>query len=86
MARFIPWVRSLTPLVAGMSLMPYRRFLYYNLIGGFIWVSFFVLGGYFFGNIPLVRDNLPLVIIAVVILSPLPAVVELVREKRPATS
>jgi membrane-associated protein len=86
MARFIPWVRSLTPLVAGMSLMPYRRFLYYNLIGGFIWVSFFVLGGYFFGNIPLVRDNLPLVIIAVAILSPLPAVVELVREKRPAAS
>jgi membrane-associated protein len=67
-----------------MSLMPYRRFLYYNVIGGLLWVGIFVLGGYFFGNIPLVRENLPLVILAVVILSPLPAVVEFVREKRMA--
>jgi len=65
-----------------MSLMPYRRFLYYNLIGGLIWVGFFVFGGYFFGNIPLIRDNLPLVLIAVLILSTLPAVIELAREKR----
>jgi membrane-associated protein len=85
MARFIPWVRSLTPFVAGMSLMPYRRFLYYNVIGGLLWVGIFVLGGYFFGNIPLVRENLPLILIAVLILSGLPGVVEFAREKRTAT-
>lgn len=82
LARFIPWLRSLTPFVAGMSLMPYRRFLYYNLIGGFIWVSFFLFGGYLFGNVPVVRDNFVFVLVAVLIFSSLPAVFELIREKR----
>lgn len=86
MARFIPWVRSLTPLIAGMSLMPYRRFLFYNIIGGLIWVCFFVMIGYFFGNIPVIRDNLPLVLVAVLILAPLPAVIEFIRGKRSAAS
>ena len=85
LSRFIPWVRSFMPFVAGMSLMPYRRFLYYNIIGAFIWVSFFILGGYFFGNIPLVRENLPLILIAVLILSGLPGVVEFARGRRTAT-
>jgi membrane-associated protein len=81
LARFIPLVRSLTPFVAGMSLMPYRRFLTYNIIGAFLWVSFFALGGYFFGNITLVRENLPLILIAVLLLSGLPGLIELLRGK-----
>lgn len=85
LARFIPWVRSLTPFVAGMSLMPYKKFFTYNFIGGLIWVCFFVLGGYFFGNIPYVRENFPMVLVAVVILSMIPVAVEILR-KRPIFS
>lgn len=81
LARFIPWLRSLTPFVAGMALMPYRRFFTYNLIGGIIWVSFFALGGYFFGNIPFVREHLPMVLVAVVFLAAIPVVIGLVRKK-----
>lgn len=81
LARFVPWVRSLTPFVAGMAVMPYHRFLFYNLAGGLVWVSFFVLGGYFFGNVPLVRENLPLILVVVVVLSTLPAVVGISRER-----
>jgi membrane-associated protein len=65
-----------------MSQMPYRRFLHYNLIGALVWASFFVLGGYFFGNVPLVRENLSLVLVAVLILSTVPFFLELGREGR----
>lgn len=81
LARFIPWLRSLTPFVAGMSLMPYRRFFTYDLIGGVIWVAFFVLGGYFFGNIPFVRENLPVVLVAVLFLAAIPVFAGIFRNK-----
>lgn len=81
LARFIPWVRSLAPFVAGMAWMPYRRFLSYNLVGALVWVSFFVMGGYFFGNLKFVRDNLTLVLIGVLVISTLPAFVEIGRER-----
>jgi membrane-associated protein len=61
--------------------MPYRRFFTYNLIGGVIWVAFFVLGGYFFGNIPFVRENLPMVLVAVLFLAAIPVLVGLFRHK-----
>lgn len=82
LARFVPYVRSLTPFVAGMSQMSYRQFLHYNLIGALVWVSFFVMGGYFFGNMPLVRENLSLVLISVFILSATPFFFEIGRDGR----
>jgi membrane-associated protein len=81
LARFIPWIRSFTPFIAGMSQVPYYRFLFYNLIGAVVWVSFFALSGYFFGNVPLVRDNLLLVLVGILILSSMPAVVGLARSR-----
>jgi membrane-associated protein len=82
LARFVPYVRSLTPFVAGMSQMSYRRFLHYNLIGALVWVGFFVFGGYFFGNVPLVRENLSIVLVAVLILTTLPFFFEVGRDGR----
>jgi membrane-associated protein len=81
LARFIPWIRSFTPFVAGMVQVPYYRFLFYNLLGAVVWVSFFALAGYFFGNVPLVRDNMALVLVGVLILSSMPAVVEVARSR-----
>jgi membrane-associated protein len=82
LARFIPWIRSFTPFVAGMSQVPYYRFLFYNLLGAVVWVSFFALTGYFFGNVPLVRDNMVLVLVGILILSSMPAVFEVARGRR----
>lgn len=82
MARFIPWIRSMLPFVAGMSTMPYRRFLFFNTLGAFVWVSVFVMGGFFFGNLPVVQDNLSLVLAAVVLLAVVPVLIGLGRERR----
>ena len=71
-ARFIPVVRPLTPVAAGVALMPYEKFLFYNLIGAIIWAGAFIFGGFFFGNVPIVRMNLHLVMLAVVIIPTLP--------------
>lgn len=81
LARFIPWIRSFTPFVAGVVQVPYYRFLFYNLLGAAVWVSFFALAGYFFGNVPFVRDNMVLVLVGVLILSSMPAVVEVARSR-----
>jgi membrane-associated protein len=80
-ARFIPIVRTFAPFVAGVGNMPYLQFLAYNIGGGILWVVSFVLAGYFFGNIPQVKSNLSLVIIAIIILSILPAVIEYLRHR-----
>jgi membrane-associated protein len=86
LARFIPIIRTFAPFVAGVGAMTYPRFLTYNVVGAVLWVGLFVLGGYFFGTIPTVRENFTLVILAIIALSVLPIVVEAIRTRwsRPA--
>jgi len=81
LARFVPIVRTFAPFVAGVGEMSYGRFLTYNVVGGFLWVSIFTLGGYFFGNLTFVRENFSLVVVAIIIISVLPAVYEIVKER-----
>jgi membrane-associated protein len=81
-ARFVPIIRTFAPFVAGIGKMSYGHFLLYNVVGGIAWVLAFVLGGYFFGNIPVVKRNFTLVIMAIIVLSVLPAVIELIRQHR----
>ncbi len=80
-ARFVPIVRTFAPFVAGIGQMRYARFLFYNVTGGAIWILILVLGGYLFGNIPVVRRNFSLVIFAIIGLSILPAVIEVARQR-----
>ncbi len=77
-ARFIPFVRTFAPFVAGIGTMEYGQFLLYNVIGASIWVFGVTLAGYFFGNIPFVRENFFLVIFAVILISLIPVVVEFI--------
>jgi membrane-associated protein len=83
-ARFVPIVRTFAPFVAGIGAMTYWRFLAYNVIGGVLWVAVCLFAGYFFGNLPIVKKNFSLAIIAIVILSVMPAVIEYVRHRREA--
>ena len=80
-ARFVPIVRTVAPFVAGAGTMTYSRFVLYNVSGAVLWVGSMLFAGYFFGNIPIVRENFGLVVIAIIILSILPAVVELVKAR-----
>lgn len=87
LARFIPIIRTFAPFVAGIGRMRYGYFLTYNFVGGLVWTALFVFGGYFFGNLPFVQDNFSLIIIAIIVISVIPAVVEFLRgRKAPAQS
>ncbi len=81
-ARFVPIVRTFTPFVAGVGAMPYPRFLAYSIGGGIGWVTLFIWVGYYFGNLPAVRNNFGLVIGAIILISVLPMLFELIRARR----
>jgi len=80
-ARFMPIIRTFAPFVAGIGTMSYMRFISYNVVGGIVWIASFVFGGYFFGNIPLVKRNFTLVILAIIFLSVLPGIIEFFRQR-----
>lgn len=80
-ARFVPIVRTFAPFVAGVGGMTYWRFASYNVIGGIVWVVICVFAGYVFGNLPVVKENFTLVILAVIFLSILPGLIEFLRQR-----
>lgn len=81
LARFIPIIRTFVPFVAGIGRMSYLRFLSFNVIGGITWVVLFVCAGYFFGNIPIVKQNFTLVIYIIILISILPGIIEFLRSR-----
>jgi membrane-associated protein len=84
LARFMPIIRTFAPFVAGIGQMRYPRFALFNVVGGIAWVLLFVLGGYGFGEVPVVKRNFHIVIVTIIIVSVLPPVIEYVRARRQA--
>jgi len=80
-ARFIPIIRTFAPFVAGIGKMTYPRFFFYNVIGSVSWIAIFILGGYYFGNLPTVKNNFTLVIFTIIIISMLPVVIEYIHQR-----
>lgn len=85
-ARFVPIIRTFAPFVAGIGSMSYSRFASYNVVGGIVWVCSFLFIGYFFGGLPVIKDNFTIVIFGIIILSVLPPIIEVIREKRRKTT
>lgn len=85
-ARFIPIVRTIAPFVGGIGEMSYKKFISFNAIGGVIWVLIVSALGYFFGSIPVVKNNFELVIIAIILISILPIIIEFIRSKAKKTN
>ena len=82
LARFIPIIRTFAPLVGGMGKMHYRFFLLSNIVGGVVWVSIFTYAGYLFGGLTVVRDNIQILVAAIILISIIPAVIEFAHKKR----
>ncbi len=80
-ARFLPIVRTFAPFVAGIGRMVYPRFMFYSFAGGIFWIGFFVYGGYYFGNIPFVKQNFTFFILGIIAISLLPGVIGFIRQK-----
>ncbi|QMV63053.1 membrane-associated protein [Ectopseudomonas oleovorans] len=87
LARFVPIVRTFAPFVAGMSHMSYRRFAAYNVVGAILWVTSFTYAGYWFGNLPVIKNNLHYLIVGIILVSVLPSLFALLRQRmaRPST-
>ena len=81
LARFVPIIRTFAPFVAGAGSMTYRRFAAYNVVGAICWVGSMLFAGFFFGNIPIVKENFSLVVIAIIVLSLIPGVVAVLQER-----
>jgi membrane-associated protein len=86
LCKYVPIVRTFAPFVAGVGAMTYPRFLLYNVIAGATWVTLITFAGYFFGNIPVIRNNFSFVVLAIIFVSILPAVIEYVRHRRSAAA
>lgn len=82
LARFMPIVRTFAPFVAGIGKMSYAHFAAYNVVGAIVWVMSFILAGYYFGNVPVVKQNFHIVIVAIIVISAMPPVIELIRARR----
>jgi membrane-associated protein len=80
--RFVPIIRTFAPFLAGVAGMPYRRFLSFNVVGAVLWITSLVYAGYWFGNIPWVKENLTFIVIGIVVVSLIPAITTFVRERR----
>ena len=81
-ARFLPIIRTFAPFVAGIGTMNYRHYVIFSIIGGVSWIGSLILAGYFFGNIPVIKDNLTLMILVIVVVSFVPAMIEFMRHRR----
>jgi membrane-associated protein len=81
LARFIPIIRTFAPFVAGIGRMTYGHFISYNVLGGLAWIAIFLFGGYYFGNIPVVKRNFTIVILAIIFISVLPGVIEFLNQR-----
>lgn len=86
LARFVPIVRTFAPFVAGIGKMDYRRFIAYNVLGGIFWITLFLVSGYLFGNIPVIKNNFSFVTIAIILISVAPIAIEMLRNRRPRTA
>jgi membrane-associated protein len=84
LARFVPIVRTFAPFVAGVGAMTYSHFISYNVVGGIAWVTIFTWGGYFFGNLPFVKENFSLVVIAIILISAVPVIYEFISARAKA--
>ena len=82
LARFFPIIRTFSPFVAGLGSMRYSRFVINDIAGAIIWVSVFVYAGFFFGNIPVIKNNFSIVIVAIILISALPAIIEFIRHRK----
>lgn len=82
LARFVPIIRTFAPFVAGVGKMRYGYFITYNIVGGIVWTATFIFAGYFFGNLEFVRKNFSLVVIAIILISLIPAVMEYVKSRK----
>lgn len=82
LGRFIPIIRTFVPFVAGIGEMSYSKFIIYNMLGGFFWVTLFLGGGYFFGNLPFIKEHFSFVLIAIIIISVIPGIAAFIKNKR----